>query len=335
MGRKGSLLTPDRKGAHAVASGPMGKIMTADGQDQNRNQSAALARLPFGSPAPEVLAAIARDGGVILTGALSRDQVDAVNAELDVVMGATDGSFGSAEDNYLAKFMGGRTKRLQHCIKHSRTYREDYLASDVLAGYVAAMLDGGIGNQMLFATHAIEIHPGEIAQELHRDGRGFLKRLGLERPGAVEVTINTLLALTDITEDMGATRVIPGSHLWEDYDDFGSQEQTVPALMSAGDILLINGRVLHGGGANVTANRARRLIATSWCMNFLMSEEAWPFALSLEEVRTWPAILQSWVGFRSVSYRGESPGFLWRVDNRPLEDVLGMGSPAQAPAAPQ
>ena len=296
----------------------------------------ALSRMPFGSPIPDVLAVVARDGGVILTGALSREKVDAVNTELDAVMGATDGSFGTAEGNYLAKFMGSRTKRLQHCIKHSRTYREAYLANEVLAGYVAAMLDGGIGNQMLFATHAIEIHPGEIAQELHRDGRGFLKRLGLEKPGAVEVVMNTLLALTDITEDMGATRVIPGSHLWEDYTDFGSQEQTVPALMSAGDILLINGRVLHSGGANVTANRARRLIATSWCMNFLMSEEAWPFALSVEEVRTWPPVLQSWVGFRSVSYRGESPGFLWRVDNKPLEEVLGMGgADNQAAAAPQ
>jgi ectoine hydroxylase-related dioxygenase (phytanoyl-CoA dioxygenase family) len=316
---------------------PSGGTDMAKAVNEDTSSSArALSRMPFGSPISDVLAVVARDGGVILTGALSREQVDAVNTELDAVMGATDGSFGTAEDNYLAKFMGSRTKRLQHCIKHSRTYREAYLANEVLAGYVAAMLDGGLGNQMLFATHAIEIHPGEIAQELHRDGRGFLKRLGLECPGAVEVVMNTLLALTDITEDMGATRVIPGSHLWEDYTDFGSQEQTVPALMSAGDILLINGRVLHSGGANVTANRARRLIATSWCMNFLMSEEAWPFALSVEEVRTWPPVLQSWVGFRSVSYRGESPGFLWRVDNKPLEEVLGMGgADNQAAAAPQ
>lgn len=297
----------------------------------NEDTSAgALTRMPFGSPIPDVLAVVARDGGVVLTGALTREQVDAVNAELDVVMGATDGSFGNTEDNYIAKFMGLRTKRLQHCIKHSRTYREAYVASDVLAGYVAAMLDGGIGNQMLNATHAIEIHPGEVAQELHRDGRGFLKRLGLDRPGAIEVVMNTLLALTDITEEMGATRVIPGSHLWEDYNDPGSQEQTIPALLSAGDILLINGRVLHGSGNNVTANRPRRLIATSWSMNFLMSEEAWPFALSLEEVRTWPPVVQSWVGFRSISYRGESPGFLWRVDNKPLEEVLGFGAADQA-----
>ena len=92
----------------------------------------------------------------------------------------------------------------------------------------------------------------------------------------------------------------------------------------AGDIMMLNGRVLHGGGANVTANRARRLIATSWVMNFIVPEEAWPFALSIDEVRAYPPRLQAFLGFHSFSYRGEHPGFLWRVDNRTLEEVLGL-----------
>jgi hypothetical protein len=55
-----------------------------------------------------------------------------------------------------------------------------------------------------------------------------------------------------------------------------------------------------------------------------MGEEAWPFAIPVEEVRTYPTQVQAHLGFRSPSYRGEEPGFLWRVDARPLEEHLKL-----------
>lgn len=133
--------------------------------------------------------------------------------------------------------------------------------------------------------------------------------------------VTTLLALNDITEDMGATRVIPGSQNWQDFSEPPSQAADIPATLGAGDLLLYNGMTLHGGGAN-HSNRPRRVIATAFTLPFVMGEEAWPFVLEADEVRTYSKRVQQMVGFRSVSSRGEEPGFLWRVDSRPLEEHL-------------
>ncbi len=292
---------------------------------RDAQQAAGLKRIPFASSPEEVERIVDVDGGVVLTGMLSRDEVRAVNDELDIVMGPLQqGNFGAGEDNFLAALFGSRTKRLQHCVKYSQTYREAFLGKPSLAEFVSAILGGRPGSHSLFSSQAIEIFPGEKPQELHRDGGGFLKALGINGPDSPHILVNTLLALTDVTEENGATRVIPGSHRWNDFSDMGAPEQTIPATMQAGDILLYNGKMCHGGGANTTEDESRRVIATSWSLGLLTPEEAWPFVISIDEVRTYPRQLQAFLGFHSVTYRGEEPGFLWRADMRPLEDYLGL-----------
>lgn len=275
--------------------------------------------------ADEVRRILNRNGAVILRRVLTSEQVDRVNRELDPMMIALgEGNFGKGEQNYVAAFSGHRTKRLQHCVKYSETYREAFLSNDSIADYVAALLSGRVGTHSLFASQAIEIWPGETTQALHRDGSGFQQRLGLDTAGSVELVVNTLLALTDVTEEMGATRVVPGSHAWPDFSMEARPEETVPVPLEAGDVLLLSGKLIHGGGANATQDRPRRVISTSWTSGFFKSEEAWPFILSVDEVRGYGRTLQSFLGFRSVSYKDEDPGFLWRAEARPLEDYLGL-----------
>jgi ectoine hydroxylase-related dioxygenase (phytanoyl-CoA dioxygenase family) len=282
-------------------------------------------RVPYGTDTAEVVDIVAAAGGVVLTGVLSRNQVDEVNNDLEKYFAATSqGSFGEGEKNYLADFMGRRTKRVVHCVRYSKTYREEVLGDRPLAEYIAGLVAGGVGHHSLISSHAIEIFPGEKAQPLHRDARTHMEMLNLYRADAPEILVNTLLALVDITEDMGATRFLPRSNHWQDFRVEGLQEQTVAVTMNAGDMLLFSGKVLHGGGANVTKDKSRRLLSTGFGIPFFVGEEAWPFIIPVEEVRSYPKQVQNFLGFRSISYNGEEPGFLWRVDARPLEERLGL-----------
>ena len=65
----------------------------------------------------------------------------------------------------------------------------------------------------------------------------------------VEPQFNTIWALTDFTEENGATRVVPGSIKWPDNRKIEGREIAC-AEMRRGSALLYTGSVFHGAGAN-------------------------------------------------------------------------------------
>lgn len=290
--------------------------------------TATLGKLPFGAPVDEVMAFIRRDGGVVLENALSERQVAAINADVDDEVARLQ--CGSIKDDEATRdFHGDRTKRLTNLITLSKTYREDFVDNDVTQAYVRAMYADVSETVWLNAEQLIEIHPGEKAQVLHRDMGNYplFFRYGPEGP---EVMLNYLVALMDVTEEIGATRVIPGSHLW-DFDAPFSQEMTIPAEMKAGSAFLYSGKLVHGGGANRSISTKRRVIATAFNPGFLVPEEAYPFVVPLELVRTMSPRLQQMIGFRSIHQRELRGGSLWQHNYEDISLYLGLDQESPAP----
>ena len=286
-----------------------------------KSNTGRLETIPFGSDVEDVMEILRRDGGVILEGALAPAQVAAINADIDSALESLRcGTL--KEDEGARAFHGERTKRLTNIIGLSRTFREEFVDNDTTLAYVTAMFAGVCETFWLNASQAIEIHPGETAQPLHRDMGNYpvFFRYG---PSGPEVMVNFLVALCDCAEASGATRVIPGSHAWE-FRDAGTPEITAPAEMKAGSALLLGGKLIHGGGANTTADVKRRVIAAAFCPGFLTPEEAYPFVIPLDAARTFSPRLQQMLGFRSFHQRKPRGGSLWQHNYEELALHLGL-----------
>ena len=105
-------------------------------------------------------------------------------------------------------------------------------------------VQGEIEGYRARGAQVIAIGPGETSQAIHRDQWAFDF---FPFPKGYEVQCNTLWALTDFTEQNGATRVRPGSHRDDDRLEY-TVADTEPAEMEAGSVLLYTGALYHGGG---------------------------------------------------------------------------------------
>lgn len=277
--------------------------------------------VPFGTPAARVMEIIERDGGVIIEDVLSREQVARVNADLDPEMERLNS--GSVKDDEEVKaFHGELTKRLTNVVTLSPLLQEALFVNPTNLQYVEAMFAGVCDTFWLNTCQAIEIQPGEKAQILHRDMGNYpvFFRYG---PDAPEVMVNGLLALMDVTEQAGATRVIPGSHKWQ-FDRTFAPEMTIPATLKAGSMFLYGGKLVHGGGANVTKDVKRRVLAVAYNPGFLVPEEAYPFAVPLDAARKMSPRMQQLIGFRSFHQREPRGGSLWQHNYEELAEYLKL-----------
>ena len=94
-------------------------------------------------------------------------------------------------------------------------------------------------NPLLSANLAINLLPGETAQQVHIDDAFY--KLPWPRP---MMSVSTIWAIDEFTTDNGATEVIPGSHHWDGVDPAPSAADAVPVLMPAGSVVLFAGHAL-------------------------------------------------------------------------------------------
>lgn len=283
------------------------------------SQTPSIPHVPASAGAAPILAALREAGGVIIEGLLAAAQVATINCEIKQPL--RDLAPGSSHSSEAIKtFHGANTRRLTGLTTSSSGFREYLLDHDLLHELSEQIFHTDSGTYWLCGAQLIEIGPGNAAQVLHRD-QGQYQVFNTIGPSAPEAIINFLVALTDFTPENGATRVIPGSHKWPDFADSGKPEDTVPAVMKAGDACFILGKTVHGGGANMTTSEKRRAISFAFQASYLTPEEAYAHITPPEIVKTLSLRAQRMIGFRS-QYPKNSAG-LWQANFSEIGDQIG------------
>jgi ectoine hydroxylase-related dioxygenase (phytanoyl-CoA dioxygenase family) len=265
------------------------------------------------------LRAIAEQGYCIIENAIEPDLVEGLNealdrleAELSVMPGANT-------------FEGHHTIRIYNLLARDRIFERVPVHPAVLP-VVEGVLDEGC---LVSSLSSISIDPGETAQPLHADDT----LLALPRPHPA-VVCNSMWALTDFTGANGATRIVPGSHLWRDKPEYGRPYDTIPAEMPKGSVLVWHGSLWHGGGANASPRR-RVGIAMNYCAGFIRQQENQQLGIPLDRVRAFSPRLQELAGFGTYKH------LIGHIDKRtPRQAVLGQNDDFRSvwdiarPAAP-
>ncbi len=247
----------------------------------------SVKHLPSTSSPDEVAAALAQDGAAVVDSLISAEAMDQVAEELRPWIDATH--FGPDD------FSGRNTKRTGGLVARSQRCR-DLVMNPLVLATTKKVLSHAMSFQ-LHLTQVIAIGPGQPAQPIHRDQWAFDF---FPFPKGYEVQCNTLWAMTDFTERNGATRVVPGSNHFDDKLQFREQD-TVPAEMTKGSVLLYTGAVYHGGGAN-RSEATRVGINITYNVSWLRQEENQYLSVPLEIAKTLPVELLRLMGYARGAY---------------------------------
>ena len=231
-----------------------------------------------------------RHGYAIVENLASAELMDRISEEMKPHI---DLSPSGADD-----FIGQKTRRTGSMIARSPASRQlvmNRLALDTIADVLSKAF-----TFQLHLTQVISVFPGSSAQKLHQDQLAWDF---FPFPDDYEVHCGLLWAMSDFTDEMGATRIVPGSHKGN-RTNF-ADEDTVVAEMPRGSALFYTGTVYHGAGAN-RSNRIRQAISIAYSVGWVRQEENQYLATPLEIARTLPDDLLKLMGYqmgsRSLGY---------------------------------
>ena len=244
--------------------------------------------------AADVASATLRDGAAIVSNLVSPDLADTIANDLR----ENFDTFG-----YRSKrdFAGHNTNRCHDVLRESPSSVE-LIAHDLVMKIADAILLPHCESYRIGSITAIEVCPGQSVQNLHRDNCIYPCSL----PG-MEMLIGSVWALTDFTEENGATCVVPSSHrhisMGEDID-VSSVEQ---AIMPKGSILLYLGSTMHGAGEN-RSTASRIGLINLYSLGWLRAEVNQYLNVPIADARNYDERMRCLLGYTTHNRFGDRLG---------------------------
>jgi hypothetical protein len=274
------------------------------------NYAQAVAEGTEGAFDQSVLGALDQSGFVVIENALPGSVCDAVVNEMRPYIDATPHGLHGLGGTRRVGALVARSPASHHMITHSAVLRlvRAVLSEQQLAGDEVAIGDRrGKGEQgfryptQLHLTQIIDVGPGGGTEamphqlKLHRANGMWLHDL---QRAHLDPQLEVMWALTDFTQDNGATHTVLGSH--RDDPRGGSRafaEPTLQATMAKGSALVWTGWSVHGAGVNTSTER-RVGMNINYALAVLAQEENQMLSCPPELARNLPADLQRLIGYR-------------------------------------
>ena len=248
------------------------------------------------------LAAIADEGFTIVENAIEPALVDEIVSEVHRI----EKERGSAPRGNPAE--GYATLRNYNLLAKGAVFQKMPVHENVLP-VAERILDEGC---LLSGMTAMHIGPGEKLQPLHPDDLV----MGLPRPHLPLMCVS-MWALTDFTDANGATRYVPGSHKFDHGPDYSKEYETLPAEMPAGSVMIFDGSLWHGGGANRTESDWRLGVHVQFCAGWTRTQQNAYMGIPPEVTRTFSDRLLELCGYSLYK------GIMGHIDGASPGAVLG------------
>ena len=201
----------------------------------------------------------------------------------------------------------GKTWRAHNLL--AKTRAADHLFLDPR---IRALVEGVLGKHtQVNVTTLFNVLPGETRQFLHQDDGLW----PIPRPHP-HFVCNALIALDDQDVENGATHIVPYSHKWHDRK-VDQNAATMQVEMRSGTMLMWEGGLWHGGGANRSQGRERLGFFMSHNVAYLRPQEIQLVSVPREVARALPRELLRLLGYHR---------FGLGVDGRDPIDVLHDGN---------
>jgi ectoine hydroxylase-related dioxygenase (phytanoyl-CoA dioxygenase family) len=213
---------------------------------------------------PEVVRQMDEHGFAIVPDALDADRVARLRAELEIAI---------AEDNALFDREEALTGRPHpdRWMVHNAMLRGVELGKMLEHPLMQAYFAHFVGEHcILYAYQTSSLPPF---------GTNYGSRLHVDCPRLIPgymTNVGAFFPLDDLTEENGATYLLPGSHKTETMpDEADFDRRAVRMVCSAGAMVLVHPRVWHRGGINRTP-RARHMLTIGACRSYMRSRFDFP-----------------------------------------------------------